>query len=53
MRFWHYNDITDNISFNPITRCVDENEILEIYWEYWSEGMKLRGYPEEEITKVQ
>lgn len=51
MRLWRYNDITDNISFNPITRCVDENEILEIYWEYWSEGMKLRGYPEEEITK--
>jgi len=51
MRLWRYNDIGDEITFSPITRCVDDDEILEMYWEYWSEGMKLRGYTEKEITK--
>jgi len=51
MRFWHYNDIEDAITFSPMPRCVDDDEILEMYWEYWSEGMKRRGYPEKEITK--
>ena len=50
-QYWKYNDITDNVTFTPITRCVDDDEILEMYWEYWSEGMKRRGYPEKEITK--
>ena len=51
MRLWQYNDIADNVTFTPITRCVDDDEILEMYWEYWSERMKLRGYTEKEITK--
>lgn len=50
-QYWKYNDITDNVTFTPITRCVDDDEILAMYWEYWSEGMKRRGYPEKEITK--
>jgi phosphotransacetylase len=51
MRLWRYNDIGDEITFSPIIRCVDDDEILEMYWEYWSEGMKRRGYTEKEITK--
>tara|TARA_R110000868_G_scaffold99534_1_gene273880 strand:- start:237 stop:467 length:231 start_codon:yes stop_codon:yes gene_type:complete len=51
MRLWQFNDIQDSITFDAITRCVDENEILAMYWDYWSERMKLRGYTEKEITK--
>lgn len=51
MRLWQYNDIADNVTFAPITRCVDENEILAMYWEYWCERMRYRGFPEEIITK--
>ena len=42
MRLWQFNDIQDSITFDAITRCVDENEILAMYWDYWSERMKRR-----------
>ena len=51
MRLWQFNDIQDSITFDAITRCVDENAILAMYWDYWSERMKLRGYTDKEITK--
>jgi len=32
MRFWHYNDIGDEITFSPITRCVDDFVVKECVW---------------------
>ena len=47
-RLWRYNDLC--IPFCRIVTLCDD-EILSLYWEYWSEKMRGQHKPEEDITR--